>query len=117
MNEADIQRACIAHLRQRGVPGLVAFHVPMGGYRRRVEAAIFVGLGAKKGVSDLIMIKPPDGKVHALELKVEGKEPTKEQIAFLESVGNAGGCAAWAAGLDSALRQLEDWGLLVGRMT
>jgi hypothetical protein len=47
--EATIQRAVFQHLRARGVRGLVAFHVPNGGYRRPAEAAIMKGLGVVAG--------------------------------------------------------------------
>src|SRR5262245_7966683 len=48
--EATIQRAVFAHLRARGARGLVAFHVPNGGYRRPTEAAILQGLGVLGGL-------------------------------------------------------------------
>jgi len=112
MTEQQIQRALFTHIRSRGVPGLVAFHVPMGGYRRPTEAAIFKGMGATPGVADVILLHA--GRFFALELKREGKRPTDKQNEFLRSVEAAGGKGAWAAGLDSALRQLERWGLLRG---
>jgi hypothetical protein len=39
--EQQIQRAVLDHLRWRAVPGAFAFHVPNGGWRSAVEAAIF----------------------------------------------------------------------------
>ena len=33
-NESAIQRAVMAHIRQRRLPGVEAFHVPNGGKRR-----------------------------------------------------------------------------------
>jgi hypothetical protein len=48
--EQIIQRAVCQHLRQRGARGLVWFHVPNGGRRSPVEAAIFNGLGVRAGV-------------------------------------------------------------------
>jgi hypothetical protein len=44
--EDAIQRAVFQHLRARAAPGVFAFHVPNGGYRKPVEAAIMKGLGA-----------------------------------------------------------------------
>jgi hypothetical protein len=48
--EAAIQRAVFQHLRARAAPGVFAFHVPNGGYRKPVEAAIMKGLGVVAGV-------------------------------------------------------------------
>jgi hypothetical protein len=45
--EDVIQRSLFAYIRARGVAGLVAIHVPMGGYRRPVEAKILQGLGLR----------------------------------------------------------------------
>jgi beta-phosphoglucomutase-like phosphatase (HAD superfamily) len=110
--EQEIQKAVIQHLEARGVPGLVYFHVPMGGKRSRVEAAIMKGLGVKAGVSDLILLHR--GKMHALELKADKGKPTPAQEAFLEAVKAAGGHAVWATGLDEAIYTLQFWGLLRG---
>ena len=61
--EDAIQRTIVQHLETRGVPGLVWFAVPNGGYRRPVEAAIMKGLGVKAGVPDVIAIH--NGRVKA----------------------------------------------------
>jgi hypothetical protein len=60
MREAAIQQAVFAHLRMRAAPGVVAFHVPNGGYRRPVEAARLKGLGVRAGVPDVIAIHRED---------------------------------------------------------
>lgn len=117
LSEQEIQRAVFHNLKVRSAPGVVSWHTPNGGYRRRIEAAIFVGLGTLKGVSDVIAIKPPAGRVYALELKRVGEKPTPEQTAFIERVRAAGGVADWRAGLDPALEWLEANELLVGRLT
>lgn len=118
MNENAIQRTVFDHIRQRGVPGLIAFHPKNGGiHQRGRRRGINAGLGVVPGVSDVILLH--DGQFFALELKRDG-EKVKDgdnQDKFLKSVWSAGGVAAWAAGLDSALRQLEEWGLLKGRAT
>src|SRR2546421_7946782 len=67
--EQDIQRAVFDHLRWRGVPGVFAFHVPNGGKRNRVEAAIFKGLGTRDGVPDMLAVY--DSRCYAMELKTE----------------------------------------------
>jgi hypothetical protein len=111
--EQQIQRAVFAHLRARGVPGLFAFHVPNGGYRRKVEAAIMKGLRVMSGVPDIIAIHR--GQVFALELKPEGGRATAKQLETIAAIENAGAYTCIAEGLDRALAVLEQWGLLRGR--
>jgi len=112
-SEQAVQRAICQHLHQRGARALLWFHVPNGGRRNPVEAAIFSGLGVRPGVSDLILLH--DGRAFALELKAERGRPTAAQMRFISEFRAAGGEASIAAGLDQALRTLETWGLLRGR--
>jgi hypothetical protein len=77
--EQQIQCAVFLHLRQRGVPGVFAFHPANGGYRTATEAAIFKALGVVAGVSDVIVIR--DGRTYALELKAEGGRLSDSQRA------------------------------------
>jgi hypothetical protein len=114
-DEADTQRAVCQHLTARPAHGLVWFHPANGGWRHHVEAARFVGLGVKPGVADLILLH--NGRFHALELKAHGKSKvSKAQKQFIADVKQAGGEAEIAFGLDHALRVLERWQLLRGRM-
>ena len=110
--EDAIQRAVFAHLRQRGTPGTFAVHVPAGGYRRPVEAAIFKGLGVVAGVPDVIAIRA--GQVFALELKAPDGRATEAQLKTQDAMREAGAFVCTAHGLDAALRCLEAWGLLRG---
>ena len=110
--EQQIQRAIVQHLRQRGVPGLVFIHVPNGGKRKPIEAAIFTSLGAIPGIPDLIIIKA--GHCFALELKAEGGRLSDNQNLVLARLKECGATCAVAFGLDAALAQLETWKLLRG---
>jgi hypothetical protein len=110
--ELELHRAVATHLRQRGVPQLLWFHVPNGGRRDHVTASILQGMGTLAGASDLILLH--QGGAYALELKTEDGKPSAAQIAFAEDFTKAGGCASIAYGLDQALRTLETWGLLRG---
>ena len=112
-SEQNVQRAVCQHLRQRGASGLVWFHVPNGGRRSPVEAAIFNGLGVHAGVSDLILLH--DGRAFALELKTERGRPTAAQTQFISEFRAAGGEGSIAHGLNQALHTLENWKLLRGR--
>jgi hypothetical protein len=112
--EQGIHRAVIQHLQTRGVPNLVFVHVPNGGKRSPIEAAIFQGLGVRAGVSDLLLWH--DGKSFALELKAEGGRATEAQLRFISDMDRVGTYTCIAEGLDRALKVLEAWGLLRGRV-
>lgn len=108
-----IQRAVFQHLRARAMPGVFAFHVPNGGKRRAIEAAILKGLGVTPGVPDVIALHR--GKFFGLELKAPGGRATEAQLECLEAIRGAGGYAVVCDSLDRALACLEEWGLLRGR--
>jgi hypothetical protein len=110
--EAQIQRAVFDHLRLRAAPGVFAFHVPNGGYRKPIEAAIMKGLGVKAGVPDVVAIHK--GHVFGLELKAEGGRATPKQLEAIAAMEAAGAYCCIAEGLDRALAVLEQWGLLRG---
>jgi hypothetical protein len=111
--EQEIQRTVFAHLRQRGTPGAFAFHVPNGGARTAVEAAIFQALGVMPGVPDLIILK--DGKTFGLELKAHNGRLSDRQIGTIEAMRAAGAIVGVARGIDEALRWLEGHHLLRGK--
>ena len=111
--EDQIQRAVIQHLRERGAPGIVFWHTPNGGHRRKTEAAILKGLGVRAGVSDIIIIHK--SRVFALELKAPEGRPTESQMQFISDLNAAGGFGCIVEGLDKAIKVLETWGLLRGQ--
>jgi len=113
--EDQIQRAVFAHIRARGVPGLVAVHVPNGGYRKPVEARIMKGLGVTAGTPDVLAWH--DGRAFALEIKSEAGRASESQLEMLNRLSEAGCFTALVHGLDRALAVLESWGLLKGRVT
>jgi hypothetical protein len=110
LSETEIQHAVFAHLKARGAPSVFTFHVPNGGYRKPVEAAILKGMGVISGLPDIIAIH--HGRVFALELKAEGGRATAAQLACIAALREAGAVTAVAVGLDCALTTLESWGLL-----
>jgi hypothetical protein len=111
--EDQIQRAIFQHFKARKSPGTFVFHVPNGGKRKPIEAAILKGLGVVAGVPDIIAIR--DGHAFGLELKAGGGRPSEKQISTLAEMEKAGATVALATGLDAAIKQLEEWGLLTGR--
>jgi hypothetical protein len=111
--EQAIQRAVFQHLRARGAPGMFAFAVPNGGYRRPIEAKILQGLGVVAGTPDIFIVH--NGRVFAIELKAEGGRATDKQLACIAALREAGAFTCIAEGLDRALACLEAWGCLKGR--
>ncbi len=102
--EGEIQKAVFAHLRKRGMPGLVAWHCPNGPEARRKS-------GYLAGVSDVNAVHR--GKFYALELKkAKGGVPSEDQLKFVSDINGAGGYACVAEGLPEAICILESWGLL-----
>ena len=113
--EDQIQRAIFQHLKARKAPGTFAFHVPNGGKRKPIEAAIMKGLGVTAGVPDIIAIRA--GHTYGLELKADDGRPTTKQIETMAAMEAAGASVALSKGLNAAIDQLEAWGLLIGRAT
>lgn len=116
--EDKIQAAVVAHLKQRGVLGLVFFHVPnsskLGGKRTKdgIPLAAIRGkkLGVRAGVSDLILVH--GGKIYALELKTNKGKPSESQLQFISDLTAQGAECFVAQGLDAALAVLKRWGLI-----
>jgi hypothetical protein len=100
------------HLAARGVG--FAFHVPNGGWRSPIEAAILKGQGVRPGVPDLIVIR--DGLPFALELKAEGGRLSAAQSEAIERMREAGADVGVAYGLDAVLGWLTDRGILKGKV-
>lgn len=81
------------------------FHIPNGGKRGKVEAAILKGMGTKKGVSDLFLPLPLHGKPGLwIEMKAPFKDskdknyPSKDQKEWLARMKLAGYVTAVAYG-------------------
>jgi hypothetical protein len=111
--EDKIQRGVIAHLHARGVPNIFFFHVPNGGKRSKIEAAILQGLGVRAGVPDLFIIK--GARVFAMELKAPGRLLRSAQREALAALERAGAITAVCDSIDMAVAVLEDWGVLRGK--
>lgn len=110
--EDQIQRAVVQHLRERGSPGIVFWHTPNGGYRRKSEAAILKSLGVRAGVPDIICVH--NSRIFGLELKAPGGRQSESQMQFASDLNAAGGFCCTVEGLDRAIKVLETWGLLRG---
>lgn len=72
-------------------PDLLAFHVPNGGGRNKIEAAKFKRMGVMAGVSDIVILTPTDGYNGAvLELKTEKGKVQKSQREFMDKAKSNG---------------------------
>jgi hypothetical protein len=69
-------------------------------------------MGTKSGISDFILIAPPQAMVCAYELKRKGKRPTEEQMDFGARIIAAGGRWAWGDDYHHAIQTFQDWGAL-----
>lgn len=78
-----MQRACAIYLESRRnvVRDLVYTHIPHGGKRRRVEAAIFKGIGVVAGAPDFVIWRKGGG-VANIELKAKGGRLSPAQKSF-----------------------------------
>lgn len=124
LTENDIQRTVFKHLRQRGAPGIFAFHPKNGGiHQKGRRRGINAGLGVVSGVPDVFVFRcdPSSGilttHVYALELKTEKGKADAMQRDVLQALRAVGARVAVTYGFEAAIRQLEEWGLLKGRMT
>lgn len=116
--EDDLQRTVFKHLRTRGARDMVAFHVPNGGQRSRIEASILKGLGVEPGIPDVFVLQPgPPGfcKVTTLELKSPSGRISPEQCNMLAALGAIGADTHISADIDHAITVLEACGALRGK--
>jgi hypothetical protein len=96
--EADILQACLTWLKLHGVfcwrqnQGAIA-----GEYNGRRR---FLRFTSMQGVSDILGLLPPTGRLLAVECKRKGKKPTPEQAAFLDIIRQCGGVALCAHDID-----------------
>jgi ABC-type Fe3+ transport system substrate-binding protein len=113
--EQEIQKALADHLRARAAAGTYWFHPANGGARTAIEGAILKACGVRAGTPDLILIK--DGRTYGLELKANGGRLSPSQQSAHQEMKAAGAEVAVATGIDEAIKQLEAWQLLRGRVT
>ena len=89
-------------------------HFPAGELRSDVTGALLKRMGLGIGWSDFLLVGPPRGQLHALELKREGMKPSRAQLNFLERLEGAGGRTACVDNYDDAIKALRLWGRFGG---
>lgn len=86
-------------------------HVPNGGGRSKIEAAILKGQGVKPGVPDVFVFAP--GVVVAIEMKIEGGRISPYQKAVMEKLRQCGVHTAVCYSVDDVLETLAEAGIQV----
>ena len=114
--ERAVHIAIADTLRVGLLPGWLWFHPANGELRDNATGALLKRMGVKPGVSDFVLMAPPHGRMHVLEIKRRGMTPTPAQYEFLDSVTISGGQAAWCDSYDQAVEILKEWGALSERL-
>jgi hypothetical protein len=108
--ERQVQRAVLDRLAWCAPAGVTWFHIPNGGYRKPVEAAIMSGLGVVAGMPDLCILH--NGRAFFLELKADGGRLSPIQKECHERLRQAGAVVMTADGIDAAVSALQNIGIL-----
>lgn len=111
-HESDLQRAVIQwwaiFARTRGLAEFLLYHVPNGGRRDKVTAAIMKGQGVRKGIPDLFLSIPRGGK-HGLyiELKALDGRTSDEQDQVLGELCRQGYSIRVCRALHEVIGEIE----------
>ncbi len=106
--EEALQRLCVDYA-SRAYPKLILFAVTnQKGTRSAIEMAILKSMGAKPGVSDLVLCLP-NGRFAAIELKAPKGRLSDSQSDFLAAVELTGGYTAVVRSIDEFAAVLGRW--------
>lgn len=104
--EADILRDCLTLLKLKGIlcwrQNQGAITGEHNGKKR------FLRFASMPGLSDILGVLPPSGRLLAVECKRPGRKPTPEQEVFLDVVRQCGGLAVCVHSLDELELALAD---------
>jgi len=108
--EQDFQIAVVNLLTLALLPGTMFFHVPNGGKRNRIEAAILKAMGVKAGFPDLGILHL--GRLFTMEAKRrKGGKLSKAQQDCHEELRAAGVPVVEIRTVDDVLRALVAWSI------
>jgi hypothetical protein len=108
--EAQLQRSLVEHLRWCARGDVWWTHIPNGGWRSPIEAAIFKSLGVRAGSPDLLIIRA--GQPLFVELKAPGRKLSPAQIECHAALRRASATVETADNIDAALAFLARMGVL-----
>ena len=100
----------IEHLRWGARGDTWWTHIPTGGWRSPIEAAIFKSLGVRAGSPDLLIIRA--GQPLFLELKAPGRNLSPAQTECHDALRRAGATVETADNIDTALAFLARAGVM-----
>jgi hypothetical protein len=108
--EAILQRSLIEHLRWGARGDTWSTHVPTGGWRSPIEAAIFKSLGVRVGSPDLLIIRASQ----PLFLETQGarRKLSPVQTECHDALRHAGATVETADNIDAALAFLARVGVM-----
>jgi hypothetical protein len=111
--EQAIQRQIISGLRAGLPKSWLVFHVPNGGQRSKIEAAIFSAMGVMPGIPDIVILGETEAAATAwfLEVKSDTGRLTPIQKACHERLQELGFGVAVVRSWDEALKQIGHWRL------
>jgi hypothetical protein len=108
MKEGDTVRAILQYL---GAHHIMAWRVNVGAVTAKAHgfnaSDRFIRFG-QKGMSDILGLIPPTGRLLAIEVKLLGRAPTVYQQAFLDQVRKHGGIAFVAYSVEHVEIRLKD---------
>lgn len=92
-------------------------HVPNGGKRSKIEAAIMSGLGVKRGVPDILIFdSPPEFPTYkglAIEMKrMKGSKTSEDQLIWKQELERRGWIAVICKGSVEAFEVMERMGYI-----
>lgn len=93
-SESWLHRHTKTLLDLAAAPGVLYMHIGNGLQRPGKAMNMLKGMGVRTGVSDWLIVV--EGKAHWLELKAPKKEPSDEQLKFMDDAKTAG-CQAFVA--------------------
>ena len=103
--EAEVLKQCLQWLKLHGVlcwrQNQGAMQAEHKGKRRFLR---FAGID---GISDIVGVLPPGGKLLAVECKRRGNKPTEAQRRFLDAVTAAGGIAICVTSVEELADALQ----------
>jgi hypothetical protein len=105
-----LQRSLVEHLRWCARSDVWWAHIPNGGARTAIEAAIFKSLGVQPGAPDLLVVRA--GQALFIECKAPGRKLSPSQIDCHEALRRAGVTVETFDNIDAALAFLRRMGVL-----
>ena len=100
--ETILQNKIIAELNSRGH---YARNHTVGQFFTRDGRIVHIGV---HGEADIDGFRKGDAKAFQIEVKMPGKKPRPDQLAFLEAMRSMGAISGWCTSVEEAIRIVEE---------